>query len=405
MRAVSASVSHGAAVTALAVLSILLASSTALAQRRVALAPLEGGGARALERALEGELERRGYAVVRVTRAPEGDTDAAALVREAEADALIEGRATVVGSRRRRQLVAALSVRDASGAVHERVDMRVRAAQTQSVARRVASALDAAEAESPAPAPRPVEQGGAHRPPARAPRRSDRAGRARTPEVAPVRALVQVGAGARSRAIELLAPDGLDAAYRAEPYLELTVGAEVRLFDVGFVRARFGSAVGLTSRREDPSLGTVDTSFMWVSADAGASAVIDDTVELGGAFGVGWDRYELAFNELVPTAEYLHLRPALIASVRLVGRALVLDAEGGVRIPLGVGALESVHGREHDVIGADITTRLRGVIAPGFAWALEAGFRRYWLTFTRPDGVVTGSDGGWHTTAWAGWEI
>jgi hypothetical protein len=220
-----------------------------------------------------------------------------------------------------------------------------------------------------------------------------------------VRALVLVGAGARSRAIELLAPDGLDAAYRAEPYLELTVGAELRLFDIGFVRARFGSAVGLTSRREDPSLGTVDTSFMWVSADAGASAVLDDTVELGGAFGVGWDRYELAFNELVPTAEYLHLRPALIASVRLVGRALVLDAEGGVRIPLGVGALESVHGREHDVIGADITTRLRGVIAPGFAWALEAGFRRYWLTFTRPDGVVTGSDGGWHTTAWAGWEI
>ena len=403
MRAVSASVSHGAAVTALAVLSILLASSAALAQRRVALAPLEGGGARALERALEGELDRRGYAVVRVERAPEGDADAAALMREVEADALIDGSATVVGSRRRRQLVAALSVRDASGAVHERVDMRVRAAQTQSVARRVASALDAMETETEAPAPRLVEEGASRRPPARPPRGSSRA--ARTPQIAPVRALVLVGAGARSRAIELLAPDGLDAAYRAEPYLELTVGAELRLFDIGFVRARFGSAVGLTSRREDPSLGTVDTSFMWVSADAGASAVLDDTVELGGAFGVGWDRYELAFNELVPTAEYLHLRPALIASVRLVGRALVLDAEGGVRIPLGVGALESVHGREHDVIGADITTRLRGVIAPGFAWALEAGFRRYWLTFTRPDGVVTGSDGGWHTTAWAGWEI
>ncbi|MCA9604314.1 MAG: hypothetical protein KC619_01885, partial [Myxococcales bacterium] len=220
-----------------------------------------------------------------------------------------------------------------------------------------------------------------------------------------VRAWLEVGAGVRSRAVELLAPDGVDAAYRAEPYFEVAARGGVRLFDVAFARIRFGTSVGLVSDREDPALGEVATQFVRLRGDVGASYWVDDTVELGAAFGLGWDRYELDFNELVPTAEYVHLRPAIVTGVRLVGRALVLDAEVGLRFPLGVGDLTALHGVDYQVIGLDGLLRVHGRVDPGFVWAIEGGVRRYWLTFDRPDGQVRGQDGGWQATAYAGWEL
>ncbi|MEZ4340231.1 MAG: hypothetical protein R3B82_26715 [Sandaracinaceae bacterium] len=200
-------------------------------------------------------------------------------------------------------------------------------------------------------------------------------------------------------------PDRVDAAYRAEPTSKVAARGGVRLFDVAFARIRFGTSVRLVSDREDPALGEVATQFVRLRGDVGASYWVDDTVELGAAFGLGWDRYELDFNELVPTAEYVHLRPAIVTGVRLVGRALVLDAEVGLRFPLGVGDLTALHGVDYQVIGLDGLLRVHGRVDPGFIWAIEGGVRRYWLTFDRPDGQVRGQDGGWQATAYAGWEL
>jgi hypothetical protein len=181
------------------------------------------------------------------------------------------------------------------------------------------------------------------------------------------------------------------------------VRAELTIADIVFVRVAFGSSVGLDSDREDPSLGTLSSWFVHFLADAGAKLVVDETVELGLALGGGLDRYDIAFNELLPTTEYPLVRPAVLTAIRLLGTQLVLDAELGVRIALGVGELESVYGVRHEQLGFDAALRLRGVVDPGFAWMLEGGVRRTWLSFERTGGTVTGTDGGWHLTALAGW--
>lgn len=388
-----------------------LAADAAAQARTVAVADLEGRGSGAARRVIVDGLEERGYEIV-------GDG----------ADARVEGSAASRGQRWRIDL----RVLDAAGEEAGRVRMRVRGARGVSrlVARldsvlegmAGAGAADASpsgeavsdsepaegtssEATSPdAPDPVAGAPDAADPEPASAPTPSDAPdGASADADDLPIQVLAQLGAGVRSRAIELLSPDGDAAAYRADAYFEITARAQARFFDVAFVRARFGSSIGLSSEREDPSLGEVDTLFVWIRADAGASVWIDDTVELGAAFGLGWDRYELAFNELVPTAEYVHLRPALVTGYRLVGRLLVLDAELGVRVPLGVGDLEGLYGVDHDTIGVDGVARFRGTIDPGFTWAVEAGFRQYWLEFARGEGAVTGRDHGWHATGYAGW--
>src|SRR5690606_23126336 len=286
----------------LAFAAALALAAPAGAQVRVAVGPFEGSAGDATERAIERELEGRGLEIV------EGSS---------EADARVEGRAAFRGSRRRRTARVRLEVRAASGEVRT-VQMRVRARQLARVGRRVAS-----EVEALAPAPEELAPVVAAPAAPRATPRPAPAPREPQAERAPVQVLVQVGAGVRSRAVQLLAPDGLDAAYRAEPYFELTARAEARFFDIAFVRALFGSSAGLSSEREDPSLGTLESWFAWMRADAGASVLLGETVELGGAVGAGWDRYELAYNELVPTTEYVHLRIAALTSIRLIRELLV----------------------------------------------------------------------------------
>ncbi|MCB9595348.1 MAG: hypothetical protein H6719_21695 [Sandaracinaceae bacterium] len=377
--------------------------------RAVVLAPLSGSGSGPARRALGRALEGRGYTVTLADEAPGDDAAATArLAEEADAGAVVGGSVTHRGPR----WAFELWVRDRTGGPQGDVRLRVRgergiarvAAQVDDALQLVPTAASpVAEAVEPAPAA-PTASPAAT--PAATPARPSRgAERPSSEEPFPVRAELQVGAGLRSRSVELLGPDGVDGAYRAEPYFEIAARGSARFFDVAFVRVRFGSSVALVSDREDPALGEVASQFFRLRGDAGASYWIDDTVELGAAFGVGWDRYELSFNELVPTAEYVHLRPAIVSGVRLIGRELVLDAEVGLRFPLGVGDLTALHGVDYEVMGLDGLLRLHGRVEPGFTWTLEGGARRYWLTFHRPDGEVQGYDGGWQATAYVGWEL
>ncbi len=412
---------------ALFIVGLLLASPLSWAARpasaqatRLVIAPLDGRGAGPARRAIRRALERRGYTVSLADTDPGDDPGAsAALVEASGAEALLGGRARGRGERWRFDLW----IRDARGGAQGNVSMRVSGAS--GIRRLTARLHDALQSVPTSSSPRadgseparaadagpadPVAAAAASARSSREPPSSARASRdapasVRDDDPLPVRALVLVGAGVRSRSVEILSPDGVDAGYRAEPFFEVTAQAEARFFDIAFVRARVGSSAGLISYREDPSLQPVDTLFTWVRADAGASVRVGD-VALGAAFGVGWDRYELTFNELVPTAEYLHLRPAGLIAVHLVGRALVIEGEAGLRVPLGVGDLEALHGVAYSAVGADGSLRLRGRLDVGFAWSVELGARRYWLSFQRPDGEAVGTDGGWHATGYAGWEF
>lgn len=376
----------------LLVVALSMLPAVALADGPVGLS-VTGRAGRDVQSALERGLAERGLRVVPV---PEGEPAGGLGLR-----------ARVVGTARTRgrRVEVDLRVLDPEGAERQRIQATLARGRDAELVARLADALatlggpglvaEAPRGEEPTvivPEPGPS---------ARADAESDSPG---LPSPSPVaRAMALLGAGLRTRVVELVAPDGTDAAYRAEPYAELVVRAEARFFDVAFVRASFGTSLELRSEREDPRLGELESWFAWAQADAGASLVLDETVELGAAFGAGWDRYGLAFNELLPTAEYVHLRPALMLSVRLVGRALVLHAEGALRVPLALGDLASVYGVEHEAIGADGLVRLQGSVEPGFTWAIDFGVRRYWLRFTRAGGSVQGSDHGWSATAWAGW--
>ncbi len=399
----------------------------------VVIASLEGRNSAAARRVLESGLQDRGLTVTLAELDPGGDTVATrALAAQANAQAVLGGQASARGRGRWR---VDLWVRDAMGGDQGRVRMRVEG--RRGVARLVAAVAEAlslvptatsggatsegattsggaasggAGPADAAGAPPAASAGGGSAgagadpsPRPTASRLTDDAGDGA--EAPLVRVWAMVGAGVRSRAVELLSPDGVDAGYRAEPYFELSGLVGARFFDILFVRGRFGSSVGLGSRREAASLGEVDTHFFHLSGDVGASYWIDGDVELGAAIGAGWDRYELSFNELVPTTEYVHLRTAIVSGFRLVERLLVLDAEAGLRFPFGVGDLQSLHGVDYSVWGVDGRMRLRGVVDPGFTWAVEGGFRHYQLTFDRAGDQVTGHDGGWHAVAYAGWEL
>jgi len=415
----------GCALCALA-LALGLGAARAEAQATsVAIAPLSGRGSGPARRAIGRALERDGLAVTMVDSDPGDDQGAAAeLAAASDVDAVIGGTASRGGNDRYR---VRLWVRDRAGEPAGEVASVVRGRRglarvvdelqevLQGVGSGSGSGDDSGSGDVP---PSEAQPAASEDPPAASdepapPVRDEPApapSRPRPPEVEdeepfPITARILVGAGVRSRSVELLSPDGTDAGYLAEPYFEVAAHGEVRFFDVAFVRARFGSSVALESDREDPALGTVDTYFVRLRADVGASYWIADTVELGAAVGLGWDRYELSFNELLPTAEYVHVRPAIVSAVRLVDRALVLEAELGLRFPFGVGDLQALHGVDHTVIGLDGVMRVGGEIEPGFTWAVEGGARRYWLTFRRPDGDVTGFDGGWHALGYAGWSF
>ncbi|MGE3632148.1 MAG: hypothetical protein AB7P00_19765 [Sandaracinaceae bacterium] len=409
-----------ASVIALALLSI---AGTASAQARsVVLAELDGSVATMVRRTLREGLGSRGVTVTMGEGNPGDDAGAiTAMIQSAGADAYLGGSAT---GRARGPWRVDLVVRDTTGGEQGHVRMRVanprrRGALIAAVAEALALVPTASSPTAPETSGEPVAGEGAvaSSDPAQAQAEAGgsaggsagpaMAAPAREPHPPPpiLRAWLVVGGGLRSRHVELLAPDGVDAGYLAEPYAELTARAGVRLVDIVFARFAFGSSVGLDSRRETPSLGNVDTWFYWMQGDVGASFWIDDTVEIGAAFGAGWDRYELSFNELVPTAEYVHVRPAILTGFQLVDRLLMLDAELGLRIPFGVGDLTSLHGTSYSVIGVDGAMRIHGVIDPGFVWGAELGFRHYALHFDRPGGGVSGTDSGWNATLYAGWEL
>lgn len=409
---------------ALAIVAASSAPSAAFAQARsVVIAQLDGRNSAAARRVIQQGLEERGLTVTLADSDP-GDDTAATTALANGADAVIGGRAA---SRGRNEWRVNLWVRDAQGGEQGRVRMRrVRGARGVSrLVGRLAEALagvptgSSPSAPVSEPAPTATEEpgsGGGDEPAEEAEQEEAESRPAPPPaastssdddEEAPlIRLWGMVGAGVRSRSVELLNPDGVDGAYRIEPYFQINGRFGARFFDVLFVRYRFGTSIALDSRREAESLGNVDTHFFDMRADIGASYWIGGDVELGAAFGIGWDRYELAFNELVPTTDYVNLRPAVVGGFRLIERYLILDAEVGVRIPLSVGDLQALHGTNYRVIGVDGVIRLRGVIAPGFTWAIEGAFRHYDLLFRRAGAfAVNGQDSGWRATGFVGWEL
>ena len=398
---------------ALALACTLLVTGGAHAQQRVALAALSGRGHEDAATRLREALAAGAFVVVEDTAPIADEVDAAAaLCARLGVAAVLGGEAVRRGDRWRFDLFA----RDAAGAEWVRVRRPARGP------RALAEAVDALVARLAA-LPPPVVATSVPPPETTNPDVSEaESERGTAPEAAAVRGdetisrdgdgssahrvvafSAWLGAGMRTRTVTLIAPNGEDAGYAAPGFVELALGAEARFVDVLFVRGAASTSAGLRSRPAEPGRAPLDSWFASASVDLGARVTLDDAFELGLAAGVGWDRYALPFNEQVPTIAYAYVRPGALAAARVLGDTLVLEAEGGVRLPFAVGDLEALYGEDHVVRGFDVTLRLRGVVGPGLLWRVEGGYRAYSLAFRTVDGTFDGRDQGYHAHAHAGW--
>lgn len=160
------------------------------------------------------------------------------------------------------------------------------------------------------------------------------------------------------------------------------------------LRGFFSHAVALSSRNtltDEP----VETRFWRLSMDVSMMFEADPAVELGMAFGFGYDAYTFGEQSLVivPTAEYLHLRPSLRTRFQLVGEVAVLELEAGFRGVLSRGALSDHFGEGGDTVGFDAVARLGGSADVGISWGLEAGMLGYVHFFDGDAATAAGSSG------------
>lgn len=393
----------------------------ASAQSRVPVAvlPFSGPGATAARRTAISVLETE----PRVTVTDEGIADAAAertgagangaqgvegFARQIQVRVVIQGTLSGRGARRR----IALTARDAHGAEIATHSTRMRggAAGRRAISESLGALLDTALASLPAERrhERRVEEA-APPPPPPPPEPTASFG-----EDPPVLTLL-VTAGARARDASIHLDDSTVRTYDASPYFE--IGGRVELRPLAheqsyargvYVVAEAGGSIALSSRRMDGT--SVSTSFYRLAASVGYLVPIGDLLELGPGLGAGWDAFQLADNQAMPTVEYPYLRPALRARIRLMRETIVASLEGGFRVLFSREGLSSAYGARGDGFGWDIGGGLSGALDFGLAYWVEAGFTQYVHSFDASHAGflgqgVNGTDGGYRFLVGLGYAV
>ena len=199
------------------------------------------------------------------------------------------------------------------------------------------------------------------------------------------------GVSLRTRDASIELEDGTARRYASGAYPAAAISAELRPMageeHLGrglFIGAMFGHSLGLSSQSPDDA-SEIGTNFVRVAADVGWLLAIDPSLELGVAFGARYDGYLLGPNPVLPSAEYLSLRPAARARVRLWDETIVFEAELGYRGVLTLGTLGSTFAQQSGGHGLDLGAQLGGhLLGPaslGLCWALRVEYVSYWLSF------------------------
>ena len=396
---------------------------------RTAVAPFEGRSAstvqRAVARAIDDEVDvvpddEVGAAAEEAGAEGTGADGVRELASALGADLIVQG--SVSGSRRAQQVE--LVVRAADGEELARGTARYargRAARrrfTSDVRELLQGAVSAWRARAPAE-PEPIE--------ASVEPEEPEAPAAAVPDdgMALLSGLIGVGIRNREAAISL-DPSGRRT-YGSGIYAELAVALEARPFandsHLGrglFLQGSFGHSLGLRSETEDlacdsdpaPDGCNVSTSFLRFAIGAGWLAPIGDAAEVGAGISVGYDGYHLATNAVMPSAEYLHLRPGARGRIRLAREALVLDLEVAYRGVIGLGALATSFGEQAGAHGVDVGVGIGGnlihALGLGLTWSVRFDYVAYFLSFAGPasDTPATGgSESAARLTFLVGWSI
>lgn len=378
--------------------ALLTLPAAALAQQTsAAVATFSGRRARAVQRRVAREARDHFDVTPRARtrrasqRAGIEGTDAAGaseLASSLGVDLVVQGQITGRGRRMRVSLVARAA--DGEELARAEIDFprgrRARRAFDASVEQLFVEAAEALsrragpeEPEEPPPPVEPIEEEPPPEPPGEAP----------TDGLAWLAATVGVVGRTRDATVDLA--DGGRRGYASGLYPELLVAVELRPLandpDLGrglFFGGSFAHSVGLGSETETTMTAVDSTNFVRFDLDAGFLFPIEDA-ELGVGFGFGYDGYHLAANTVLPSAEYLYLRPHARARIRFVEETLVLGIEAAYRATLGRGALSDSFGADGDTHGVDVGVRLGGNLLAeadvGFTWGVGFEWVGYFLSF------------------------
>jgi hypothetical protein len=423
------------ALTWTGVLSLTVTASAA-AQVRVAVVPFDGGGASGVRRQVQAALSRDPRveavdldlvesAADRSGAHSSGRDGIPELARELSAQMVIQGVVTGHGRRQRIRLTA----RDAQGT---EIGSSGGAVRGGGIGRAVESLLDEAlpQLSATATSSRIASAASTGHRMAVVDEVSDREdeeqaqdtdrddgydeGRERPWDMRAPFLSIQLGVVPRSRETDVTFEDPRQTRRYRAWYPELAVRAELRPLarDVGLARAiygriQFAHGVGLTSR-VDATGQPVDTAFYRLDIGAGALFPLADAFDLGVELGIGWDTYNLADNPLLESAEYVYIRPALRARVRLFREIVILAADIGVRPVLSRGDLNQ-YGSGGDTIGFDVGGGLGGGYAlagdVGLSYAIELAWVGYWMNFSGrmgADAARSGTDSSLRIGIWVG---
>ncbi len=387
--------------------ALVLAPTIAAAQDgpRTAVAPFAGRSARTMQRAVERALADRADVVdgdeVRAAAEEAGvsgtePSGVAELARAVGARLVVQGE--VGWSRRAARVSLVVRAEDgselASGSATYRRGRRGRSAFDRQVERVFDQSATALSARAPRE-PEPVEEAPEEPEPVAAPSAAPEDG------LALVSLLAGIALRNREASVQLAGTG--DRLYRSDPFPEIVLAVEARPFALEshlgrglFVRGTFAHSVGLGSQTMATS-DSVSTNFVRFAFDAGWLAPLGDVAELGAGLAVGYDGYHLGPNVVLPTAEYVYLRPALRGRVRILKEAFVIDAEVGYRGVLGLGAIGPSFGEQAGAHGVDVGIGVGGnlytIAGLGFTWAARFEWVGYFLSFSGVGSDAEGQSG------------
>lgn len=226
-----------------------------------------------------------------------------------------------------------------------------------------------------------------------------------------------VGASVRSRNLSVGFPNGSSRGYDILAYPELLGRVEARPLvtlaeDEGellagmFARAHFAHSLELDSQNAGAA---VETRYLRLGLDVGWLFPVDDAIELGLGFGFVFDGYYLGPNALIPSAEYLALRPTLRFRHDLLDTLFVLELEAAYRGVVGFGGLNGAFGEDAEVHGFDVSAAIVGDLRTegvGFSYGVRFTWVTYLLFFSGAASDGAASEGGEHSArleALLGW--
>jgi hypothetical protein len=340
------------------------------------------------------------------------EDDARVEVVGAGGDVVLAG---AVGGRGRRRFVT-ITARDARGA--EIGHRRARVASASAIEQAVAALVDAATQRAPASTPSDTAVATTTTTPSPTETRLAHATAPPPPASssfgAPVPLLVlAAGAVLRSRETNVDVAGGMTRTYHASPFVELYARVEARPLgaDPSYARGLYlwgdiGYAVGLSSQLPDRT--QVSTTFLRMSAHAGYLIPLASFLEVGASFGVGWERYDLGANVVLPTIDYPYLRPAVRARFRIVDELFVIGVEAGYRALLSREGLSTSFGTNGDSFGYDLAASVSGSLDFGLFYGVEAGWAQFVHAFGGTAAIAPGTggtDGGYRVALTLGYAL